>query len=415
MFILQSCIRVPIGQSDRYARFLCKSQEQKDREMNYLINQETNASNERQVQGTNQSNLDQVNATNAANLLIARETNAENYRQFKEQMENDWKMWEKTNEYNSPEAMRARYEAAGINPALAMQGSSSAQMAHLGHSASPIPAQAATMQAGHSEPFQAEPYYVDPATSIARSEAITHSASAFVDSLFKASQMYEQNISNMFAREKSLLQLEAMRHSNNKVLEDANISREERRSRELNNYILERTKEANVNKIQFDAQNAYLYGLATQEQIENYQAQRSYMSFQKQLEQKKFDLSYDQTIAAIKEINARIALAYAQKDLTEKEAKKAAAEEVYTVLRSYGVVLDNTSKEALGDEIYTQYVLTNGILASQNDIYGLQGDRAKVIREARNKSGLVRKVDTVFDNQFNLPSYEIVPFKPRFP
>lgn len=405
MFILQSCIRVPIGLSDRHARFLCKSQEQKDREMNYLINQETNASNERQVSGTNESNLNQVNATNAANLLIARETNAENYRQFKEQMENDWKMWNATNEYNSPEAMRARYEAAGINPALAMQGSASAQMAHLGHSASPIPAQAATMQAGHSEPFQAEPYYVDPATSIARSEAITHSASAFVDSLFKASQMYDQNINNMVAREKSLLQLEGMKHANNKALEEANISREERRSRELNNYVLERTKDANINKINFDAKNAYLYGLATEEQIENYRANRSYQAFQMQMQKKNFELSYDQAMSAIKEINARIDLMSHQKNLTDAQAENAAAAATETVLRSYGIKLDNDTKEAIGKELIAQQRWMTAALEQENEIRGLDVDRARNVRESREASNFFRRLDTYFssDGQISLP------------
>ena len=57
--------------------------------------------------------LQAVRETNAANLQIAQQNNAFNER-----------MWNLQNEYNSPTAQRARLEAAGINPYLMLDGSS---------------------------------------------------------------------------------------------------------------------------------------------------------------------------------------------------------------------------------------------------------------------------------------------------
>lgn len=58
--------------------------------------------------------LQAVRETNAANLQIAQQNNAFNER-----------MWNMQNEYNTPSAQRARLEAAGINPYLMLDGSSS--------------------------------------------------------------------------------------------------------------------------------------------------------------------------------------------------------------------------------------------------------------------------------------------------
>lgn len=57
--------------------------------------------------------LQAVRETNAANLQIAQQNNAFNER-----------MWNLQNDYNTPSAQRARLEAAGINPYLMLDGSS---------------------------------------------------------------------------------------------------------------------------------------------------------------------------------------------------------------------------------------------------------------------------------------------------
>lgn len=58
--------------------------------------------------------------TNETNLQAVRETNQANREMFNEQLAYNREMWEKQNAYNTPSAQRGRYEAAGINPYLAM-------------------------------------------------------------------------------------------------------------------------------------------------------------------------------------------------------------------------------------------------------------------------------------------------------
>lgn len=61
---------------------------------------------------------------NKTNMKIAQMNNDWSERMMEKQHAYDVEMWNKNNEYNSAEAQRRRYEAAGLNPSLMMQGSS---------------------------------------------------------------------------------------------------------------------------------------------------------------------------------------------------------------------------------------------------------------------------------------------------
>lgn len=60
------------------------------------------------------------NSANNANLQAVRETNEQNYKIWQEQKEYQTGERLATQEYNTPAAQRARYEAAGINPYFAL-------------------------------------------------------------------------------------------------------------------------------------------------------------------------------------------------------------------------------------------------------------------------------------------------------
>ena len=59
-----------------------------------------------------------------AQLQAARETNAMNYKIAQENNAFNEKMWNAQNEYNTPTAQKKRFEEAGLNPNLMMDGSS---------------------------------------------------------------------------------------------------------------------------------------------------------------------------------------------------------------------------------------------------------------------------------------------------
>ena len=60
--------------------------------------------------------------TNQTNLEIAQMGNEYNMAMLDKQIQEQWKMWQAENEYNSASAQRARLEAAGLNPYLMMDG-----------------------------------------------------------------------------------------------------------------------------------------------------------------------------------------------------------------------------------------------------------------------------------------------------
>lgn len=90
---------------------------------------------------SNQSNANQ------ANYRIAQMNNQFNERMLEKQMMYNDEMWNKQNAYNDPSAQRARLEAAGINPYLAMQGGNSAGTASGAMGVNPPTAQGVQMQA----------------------------------------------------------------------------------------------------------------------------------------------------------------------------------------------------------------------------------------------------------------------------
>lgn len=148
---------------------------------NYSINENTNASNERNVNATNKANKEMTDATNAANLKIAQETNASNERIMQE-----------TNAFNAAQADLAYQRStsaaklgqlisAGLSPeqarqVIASQGLTGSPSAASGTA---IPAVGATMQAPHNESFQKQPFQFQNLDDFGR--GIGSFAKSFVD------------------------------------------------------------------------------------------------------------------------------------------------------------------------------------------------------------------------------------------
>lgn len=105
----------------------------------------TNKTNLRIAQETNQANRDIAKETNQANLDIAQLSNEFNAAQLDKQIEQQWKMWNAENDYNTPAAQKERYLEAGLNPYLQDVGSGTASSMT---SPSPQGAVVPTMQTG---------------------------------------------------------------------------------------------------------------------------------------------------------------------------------------------------------------------------------------------------------------------------
>ena len=90
---------------------------------------------------TNHKNLQFQQQANEQNIALQREINQQN-------LDNQWKMWEATNEYNSPAQQMARYREAGLNPNLIYGQSNTVQSMNVGTASAP------SVQAKKIDPIQ---------------------------------------------------------------------------------------------------------------------------------------------------------------------------------------------------------------------------------------------------------------------
>jgi hypothetical protein len=83
-----------------------------------------NEANIQMTDSTNQANRDIATETNQANRDIALMNNQYNRENLERQIDEQWRMWNAENEYNSASAQRQRLEEAGLNPYMMMSGGS---------------------------------------------------------------------------------------------------------------------------------------------------------------------------------------------------------------------------------------------------------------------------------------------------
>lgn len=161
-------------------------------------------------------NLFGQKSANDTNLTAVRETNRQNRELFNEQLAFTEKMWNQNNEYNTPEAQRARYEAAGINPYMALGNinSGSATMAST--------PSAPQMQAGHVEPLR----YGDALGAAAKDAILTYDSLRMHDAQVSGQQLQNKVLSAQanLANAKAYEELLSLQRNNRLKLRQSNLS-----------------------------------------------------------------------------------------------------------------------------------------------------------------------------------------------
>lgn len=176
-------------------------------------------------------NLFGQKSANDTNLTAVRETNQQNRELFNEQLAFTEKMWNQNNEYNTPEAQRARYEAAGINPYMALGNinSGSATMAST--------PSAPQMQAGHVEPLR----YGDALGAAAKDAILTYDSLRMHDAQVSGQQLQnkvlsaEANLANAKAYEELL----SLQRDNRLKLRQSNLSEVQKTNLEKEGEVLD--------------------------------------------------------------------------------------------------------------------------------------------------------------------------------
>lgn len=156
------------------------------------------------------------------------DTNEQNYRIWQEQKDYDYQKWQEQNAYNTPDAQRQRFEAAGINPQLALSNTTSG---------------VAQSSAGGQEAPKMEAPQIDAAAAgnavSADKQNIVNSLSAMSEMMKTAQESREIAIRNQWANVEHSLDV-AGKTGDNKLKSQA------LRNAKLSNEFFDRTMEAQV-------------------------------------------------------------------------------------------------------------------------------------------------------------------------
>lgn len=176
-------------------------------------------------------NLFGQKSANDTNLTAVRETNRQNRELFNEQLAFTEKMWNQTNEYNTPEAQRARYEAAGINPYMALGNINS------GSAAMATTPSAPQMQAGRVEPLR----YGDALGAAAKDAILTYDSLRMHDAQVSGQQLQNKVLSAQanLANAKAYEELLSLQRDNRLKLRQSNLSEQQRDNLEKEGRVLD--------------------------------------------------------------------------------------------------------------------------------------------------------------------------------
>lgn len=289
--------------------------------------------------------IDSQNAANNVNIAMQRETNDMNYKMWQEQNAENWKMFNATNVYNDPSAIRARYERAGINPALAManQGAIAAQSLNQPSSA---PAVAPKMNAVDYSSIQS---------------GINSSVSSFWDSLMSAQQFQSNNIDLSYKHEDWRARIDKMYAEYNKLLEDKNLSKVNRDVAEENLNFLQSIRKYQKSSAEFNAMQMQIGIDKMREEYLLTKANKDAVVFQNELNKDLKGLTIGQASANLQLAYQTIANMEIQGRKTEAEIKNVLADTNYKWLQGQNLGKQNKFLDAQYNETYTSGAISQRV------------------------------------------------------
>lgn len=272
---------------------------------------------------------------NKTNLQIARETNALNYKMFQEQNAYNKDMWDLNNEYNDPSNQVQRLLSAGINPYLSgdvTSGSSSSAPSSV-----PLP--------------QLSTPHVLPNTAL--SSAISAAGSSFGDIPLQKAQ-FDKTTADTFA---TLISSYV----------DAKSAGKDWKTKDLQNWILDQTKDNIISRSNYDAK------VARQEWLQSV-ANTTYAQAQAEIANWTSFMLPEQSVVDLNYKVAQVMLTNAQKDETYERASLEAAQVIKETLLAEGVRLSNNQIRKLTPLIVDSQLYKNLIDSERLFYYQNYGD-----------------------------------------
>lgn len=257
--------------------------------------------------------------TNNTNRLINQQNNEFNAAEAEKNRDYQTMMWNKTNEYNSPQALRQRYIDAGFNPALMMQGQSagfaSSAQGSAASAASPI-----GMQAPHFS-FGSIP---DAIASIANAEYASSKASG-------------QRIENMNAQDRITAEI-------NKVIGDTDFFKLNKSTQQFY-----RNMGDTAAHIQMDTLTQQLRNLEYSGNLMQAQTNSAYLDADAQAIINKYLDSQQQMELKVKASTLANNVEY--RNLTRKQANAEVAKALEVYARTKGIRISNSIAEKTADSL----------------------------------------------------------------
>lgn len=285
-----------------------------------------------------------------------------NRQERKEAEDYNRQMWLMQQVYNSPEKQAERLRAAGLNPALLMNGNAAGSVGSIA-SSSPASVSASGAPSGGSASIPS----LQTATTepLVRQGDIGNAINQFADALNKRETLVGQRIDNETRAQQNIATLDKTIAEKEKLLEDKNLTAAQRES--IKQSIESDKVMLDMLKHQRDRQGV----VAEHEDMEFDQRMRAYddahtaaedthkaMDLAHKLESKfgeqfreaelqKFKVEYDRA-------RSEIGLLFSQKNLTNAQKEKVLEDKAETMARTLGIKNDNQMFQMCKDMIYSE-------------------------------------------------------------
>lgn len=267
-------------------------------------------------------------------LQATRETNAMNYRIAQENNAFNRQMWQLQNEYNTPSAQRKRFEEAGLNPNLMMDGGSS------GNATTAVTADPSAVQTAPDVGSTIASGYQQFGSNIAQG-AQGIAQMYYNNELQKANaakanaEARSQDISNDFAVAMHIADLTRKNWLN--------------KFSEKNYHILKETQDSLISKIRADAQNAWSQNALTERQTDLAYTQNQISQVQLAIQRCNLDWLPREKQANLAAVLQNTLTSASQMRMNDAAARNYVAMTALNWAQSNGVSLDNDLKDSVFD------------------------------------------------------------------
>lgn len=269
-----------------------------------------------------------------AQLQAARETNAMNYKIAQENNTFNEKMWNAQNEYNTPSAQKKRFEEAGLNPNLMMDGSSA------GNASSSVTADPSAVQSTPDIGSTIASGYQQFGSNIAQ-------GAQGIAQMYYNNELQRANVAKTQAEARS----QDISNDFAVAMHVADLTRKNwlNKFSEKNFHILKETQDDAISKIRADAHNAWSQNALLERQTDLAYTQNEISQVQLAIQRCNLDWLPREKQANLAAVLQNTLTSASQMRMNDAAARNYVAMTALNWAQANGVSLDNDLKDSVFD------------------------------------------------------------------